>query len=865
MIDLLHTALESRAAGYSVIPIRPDGSKAPALSSWKRYSAELADIEQVRAWFTNDEHDLGVVQGAVSGGAELTEIEGRAAHHLPDLKALAHDSGLGDLWDTITTGWVEMSPSGGVHFHYRITDAPVPGNQKLARGADKLVLAETRGEGGQVVVAPSRHHASGQPWRRLIGGPATAPNLTLDQRDAFHAILRTLDVAPAPPAPAPASSAPRQPGDGITPGDDFEARTDWADILTPHGWTLVTQRGSTRYWLRPGKQRGQGLSATTGHADDRDRLFVFTSSTDFTPEVPYTKLGAFAVLEHCGDHNAAAKALYAAGFGQRAEERRPVADTFFDDLLTGTPTTQTGTRPGHTGTTTDLNGTTTWTGTTAPASATSSTASTAAGSAATPAVAVGDAPAPPTTSEPATYSLTDDGNALRLIDTHGRTVRYCPQRERWLTWEGYRWRWDAAGTIHELARGIARNLPTEDRAAERHRANSLSRRGLDAMVAVARTDQRTTTNIDQLDAKPYQLNTPGGVIDLRTGNLTPANPAALHTRSTTVAPDPTSTPTRWLAFLADTFAGDPELTTYVQRLLGVSLAGIVLEQLLPFAHGPGANGKTTLLGVVQRVIGIGDDGYSISAPAEMLLATHQQGHPTEIARLSGARMVVTSELEDGQRFAEARIKQLTGRDVISGRFMRQDWFSFVPTHTLWLLANHQPQVRAGGPAFWRRLRLLPFEHTVPAERRIPDLEDRLVDEEGPAILAWLIAGARDYFRLGLAEPASVLAATDAYAGDQDTVGRFVDDRCDIGEPSAQHMQVRTSELRQAYETWCRIEGEEAVSAKALTTTLRTRFGVLADRDRDGRFYSGIRLRDAMTGASTNVSQPIDTWFQDGLR
>lgn len=854
---ILDTAFDLLAHGYSVIPVRNDGTKAPALNTWKKYTSERPTDPDVRRWFTNTDYDLGVVQGAVSGHAELTEIEGRAAHHLPDLKALADDTGLGDLWTKVTTGWAEMSPSGGFHFHYRI-DGTVPGNLKLARRpatpeeleakpAERVkVLAETRGEGGQVVVAPSRHHASGKTWTRLVGGPATAPLLTRDERDAFHDLLRTLNVQDsAAETRASAPVAPHDPTQGITPGDDYENRTDWSDILTPHGWTHVTTRGRTRYWLRPGKPLGSGFSATTGHADDRDRLYVFTSSTDFAQEVPYTKLGALAVLEHGGDHSAAAKALHAAGFGERRERLRPIPDEVAESLdglippTNGDPswtvsaaTATTPTRPAPAAA--------------APATAGTRSSTTGAPGSAPAATAGATSGAPSTAAEPTTYTDTDDGNALLLVDTHGHHLRYVPQRAQWLTWTGSRWRWDEAGHVNELARTVARNLPDDDKPAEKHRRASLSRRGIEAMVALARTDHRTATHLNQLDARPYELNTPGGVINLRTATLTAPDPAALHTRSTTVTPTLDAPHPLWDRFLADTFAGDPDLTTYIQRLLGVSLVGVVLEQLLPFAHGSGANGKTTLAGVIQRIVGVGDDGYSISAPAEMLLATAQQGHPTEIARLAGARLVITSELEDGQRFAEAKIKMLTGKDTISGRFMRQDWFSFTPTHTLWLLANHQPHVRAGGPAFWRRVRMLPFEHTVPPEARIADLEDRLVDEEGPAILGWLIQGAADYFAHGLAEPDAVRVATDAYAADQDTVARFVEEMCDTGDPNAQHMHVKVATLRSAYETWCRVEGEEPVSAKTFAQQLRARFGVLSARTRATRFYDGIRLRDTST-------------------
>jgi len=442
--------------------------------------------------------------------------------------------------------------------------------------------------------------------------------------------------------------------------------------------------------------------------------------------------------------------------------------------------------------------------------------------------------------------LTDDGNALRLVATHHHTIRYCPQRGQWLRWDSHRWAWDEAGSIHELARGVVRDMPRDTKEHYAWRHNSLSAQRLSAMVRMARTDPRVVVNLGDLDAAPYELNTPGGVVNLATGRLHEPDPLALHTRSTTVAPDFDGAAPAWHKFLADTFAGDPAVTTYVQRLVGVSLLGIVLEQILPFAFGAGANGKTTLLGAIQRLIGIGELGYSISAPADILLASAAQGHPTDVARLSGARLVVTSEIEDSQRFAEARIKQLTGRDTLTGRFMRQDFFSFTPTHTLWLLANHQPQVRSGGPAFWRRIRMLPFLHTVPVGARDPKLEDTLVEEEGPAILAWCIAGARDYLDHGLDMPDAVAEATEAYELDQDTVARFVSDVCQTGAPGRPDMRVTVKQLRSEYESWCHSEGEEPMNPKVFTQTLRSRYGVISERSSNTRWYTGIRVTDDTT-------------------
>ena len=824
MNPLHAAALELIGHGCSVVPIRPDGSKSPAVP-WKRYTDTPPDEAQVEAWFAAGDYDgLGVVTGAVSGNLELLEVEGRAISLVPHLANLLADHGLDDLWKRLCRGWMIQSPSGGIHWYYRVDGDPRP-NTKLARQPNPDnphlvdVLIETRGQGGQAVVAPSggRTHPTGKPWCLVAGGPATIPVITGEERDALHAIATLLDTMPtptdpgAPPAADPFSDTGGVPA-GTRPGDDYNARTSWDDILIPHGWTKGRRLGAGYAWTRPGKSARDGISATTGTAADGvDRLYVFTTSTEFEPEHPYSKFAAHTLLEHGGDYAAAAKALQRAGYGTPPPEPpRPIlAAPNLADVAT------------------------------------------------TPLVQV---------VEPVTYSASDDGNALRLVDTHHDLIRFNASTGDWLHWDGHRWTPDDAGAVHELARSIARDLPTNDNAARTHRLKSLSNRGLKAMVTIARTDRRVVVLANQLDRRAYELNTPGGIINLRTGRLTPSDPKALHTRTTTVTPDLDADAPQWARFLADTFAGDPDLATYIQRLLGMSLIGRHLEQILPFGWGAGANGKSTLLNVVQALVGTGRDGYSIAAPAELLLKTHQRQHPTELARLSGARIVVSSELEEGEQFAEARLKMLTGGDPVTGRFMGQDFFTFDPTHTIWLLANNKPAVRAGGPAFWRRLRLIEFAHIVPPEQRVAELDAKLVEAEGPAILGWIIRGAADYCTRGLAEPASVKAATGAYERDQDTVARFVDERCQRGPAGQQGMSVRVAEVRAAYETWCRQEGEQPVTAKALTTALTTRFDVLSERTMAARFYAGIRLLEPATEDTSAAPVPegpddrLDGWW-----
>jgi putative DNA primase/helicase len=837
--NVLDVALAFHHAGCSVIPVATDGSKRP-LGTWKPYQQRAATQQQIQAWFGDGHPGLGLVTGAVSGNLLMVELEGRAvdAGMLGELRELALASGLGDLWRRVTSGYLERTPSGGVHLLVRVL-RPVGGNEKLARrpgppdpvtGRPTVeVLAETRGEGGFVVVAPSYGdvHPSGKPWERVTGAPESIPDLTGDEADALLTLFRSLDRMPvvAQPAlpPRPPPDAPRSDADrfllsgtvagGVSPGDDYNAKADWAQILEPHGWRLVRTRGDERFWLRPGKQPAtrDECSATTGYGDRGDWLWVFSTSTEFDTETTYSKFAAYAVLEHGGNYTAAAKALKAAGYGTPPPEQPRAITTAQPAPGASTPSTQ----PAKDAHDADL---------------------------CPPAV-----PAPP--AGPATYSRTDDGNANRLVDLHGHELRYVAERGTWLRWDGARWRWDRLGIVHEHARALANALPTGTREDDAHRKWSLSARGLAAMEKVARTDRRIVVSSADLDSRAWELNTPAGVVDLRTGTLRGPDPAALHTRSTTVAPDLHNPPERWLRFLADTFAGDPDMAGYVQRLLGVALVGQVLEQVLPFAYGEGANGKTTLLGTVMRLLGLGDEGYALTAPADILLASNQQRHTTELARLSGARLVVTSELEDGQRFAEAKVKQLTGGDPITARFMRQDDFTFRPTHSLWLLANHAPEVRAGGIAFWRRIKQVPFLHVVPPERRNAHLEDELVGQEGPQILGWVIAGCVDYLAGGAREPESVRIATAAYQRDQDTVGRFVDETCQLGDPAAPHLRIKVPALRAAYEHWCRVEGETPVSARALTLTLRSRFGVQSDRDMESRWYLGIRHEDTSDASS----------------
>jgi len=319
--DILLTALEFANQGISVVPVATDGSKRPGIASWKQYQETRPTTAELMTWFA-DAQGVGVICGKVSGNLEMLELEGRAVAdkmHL-DLKEMAGNAGLGEVWDRINNGYVEMTPSGGIHWLYRI-DGEVPGNTKLARkpgDEDKVeVLAETRGEGGFVIVAPTNGtcHPSGGAWTMLVGSAKSIPTLTVAERQGLHQLFATFDCVPKVEF-VTEELAPK--GGNLTPGDDYNAKVTWEQVLEPLGWKKVyTNKAGVTSWRRPGKS--EGISATTNHAGN-DKFFCFSSSTQFEPERSYSKFAIFTLVEHQGDFTASARALRSQGYGEARKE-----------------------------------------------------------------------------------------------------------------------------------------------------------------------------------------------------------------------------------------------------------------------------------------------------------------------------------------------------------------------------------------------------------------------------------------------------------------------------------------------------------------------------------------------------------------
>lgn len=438
--------------------------------------------------------------------------------------------------------------------------------------------------------------------------------------------------------------------------------------------------------------------------------------------------------------------------------------------------------------------------------------------------------------DPRPPDYSDEALALRFTDEHGQRLRYTAAWGRWHEWDGARWRPDETLSVYDKARHICRSAAAEARRTLNKKGDAIatavaSAKTVAAVERLARSDRRHAATVDQWDADPWLLNTPAGTVDLRSGRTRPNNPADNITKATAVAPS-SAVPATWLATLDRITGGDAELIAFVQRVAGYSLTGSTREHALFFGYGTGANGKGTVLNALTGILG----DYAATASMEVFTASTGDRHPTDLAMLRGARLVTAQETEEGRRWAEAKIKSMTGGDPITARFMRQDFFTFVPQFKLLIAGNHKPGLRGVDEAIRRRFHLIPFAVTIPPEERDPTLPDRL-RAEWPGILGWALEGCQQWQRVGLAPPASVRAATEHYLSDQDSIAAWIEEACDLGP----NYQDRSAVLFASWKTWAERAGEFAGSNKRFTEQLESR-GFWRVRSNSGALFQGLRLR-----------------------
>jgi putative DNA primase/helicase len=432
-------------------------------------------------------------------------------------------------------------------------------------------------------------------------------------------------------------------------------------------------------------------------------------------------------------------------------------------------------------------------------------------------------------------AFSDEALALRFADKHAQRLRYVAAWGKWLIWDDVRWRSDDTLHAFDMVRRICREA-ARDCGKPKLSVSIASAKRVAAVDRLAKSDRRLAATVEQWDADPWLLNTSAGVVDLHKGEIRAARPDDYMTKVTGVAPDAACPIPTWHRFLDRVTGSDAALIAFLKRMAGYALTGSTREHAMFFLFGSGANGKSTFINALTACAG----DYHRTSAIETFTASTVERHPTDLAGLRGSRIVTATETEEGRRWAESKIKSLTGGDRIAARFMRADFFEFVPTFKLIIAGNHRPGLRSVDEAIRRRFNLVPFIVTIPPAERDETLADQL-KTEWPGILAWAIAGCLEWQECGLAPPAAVQSATAAYLEAEDALAAWIEE---AGDHDADAWESSTALFR-SWKSWADRTGEHAGSLKKFSQRLEDRsdaIGMRKSRDGHGRrgFY-GLRV------------------------
>lgn len=446
-----------------------------------------------------------------------------------------------------------------------------------------------------------------------------------------------------------------------------------------------------------------------------------------------------------------------------------------------------------------------------------------------------------------TYHRTDLGNAEAFCARYGDRVRYDHRRDEWVVWRDHYWEPGATVLVRAMAHEHVRAWQREAVQIQDYVLRKevlefclrLERSGaFSNMLNEARVRPLVALRGDEWNVDPWLLGCPNGVVDLRTGELRAGRPDDHITMITGVAYDPDADCPRWQQFLSEIFmvggAPDYELIDFVWKLCGYVLTGITTEQIVIMCHGRGSNGKSLMLNTLSSVLG----GYADSLPAGSLQFKKDEGIPNDLAKLVGRRFVTLIESNDGARFNEARLKSLTGEDRISARFLHGEFFNFTPVAKFIIAVNHKPIVKDDSPAFWRRIRLIPFLQTFSGANRDDNLRAILLSESA-GILLWAIRGCLEWQEKGLPKPVAVIEATENYQSDSDQLGDFLSSSCDIDDEDG---TCTGAEAFKAYTVWANNQGLgklDRLTSTALGRLMGERFRRI--RSRTGTIYGGVRV------------------------
>lgn len=438
------------------------------------------------------------------------------------------------------------------------------------------------------------------------------------------------------------------------------------------------------------------------------------------------------------------------------------------------------------------------------------------------------------------FYLTDMGNGKRFTARFKNQFKHS-QALGWLHWNGYKWESGADVLVMDAARHTAQMIfaetldvqPNDAKAIGKWAIASQGRSKLDAMLYLASSEDGIRATPDDFDSDHFVLNCQNGIIDLRTGEFTDSCPSRMLSKSVNTIYDPMAVCPRWESFLDRIMDGNENLIRFLQRAIGYSLTGSTREQCFFLNYGTGANGKSVFLETMRGLL----NDYAAAAEFSAFLTTQSENVRNDIAALAGARFVSANESGADKRLSESIIKALTGGDTISARFLFKEYFEFKPQFKVWMATNHKPIIRDTDHAIWRRVRLVPFNVTIPESERDSNLVATLRDEF-PGILNWAIAGCTEWQVNGLGTPTEVTEATNNYRDEQDSLGTFIENCC-IVKPEARYSASKLHKL------YCENTGEK-ISAKAFNG-LMTDHMYRSEHTRNGAVWIGIGPIDYDSG------------------
>lgn len=686
-------------------------------------------------------------------------------------------------------------------------------------------------------------------------------------------IERCYAEAPAPKAP----EIPRLPVlrpesafSELRPGDDFNDRMSWQDILVPHGWRYMYNRGVTSYWQRPGKDDG-GHSATTGRAADADRLFVFTDATVFTQNEPYTKFAAHTLLNHGGDFGAATRELRALGFGGE-RVRQPHADPLAGLL-----------RPKeHDVTDAALPGPVAESGGPGPEDA--------------QLVQQTDAPHVPVVieSDKTLPVLGHDGlpsfpvdvyrvNKWRdtgLIDMYvqafSSTLRYKAAQEEWMIWQGTRWERDDDArhryASQKLITGLelyADRVNAQDPDTGKALVSAAAKIGtmakMNQLPHLAKASPAMTARTSDFDNHPDLVTVDNGTLNLVTGQLSGFDPDLMLTKKVNATFDPDAKGPRTLRFL-ETVQPDPEVRAYMKRLVGYTVLGRSDERVMPIIHGLSGSGKSAFLEMLYYTLG---DFAAVADPTTLLpQPDNYQGPSEKLHSLMGSRFVKMSELPENASLNQALVKNITGSDTQKTRPLYGHPVEWQVQYVVWMAVNNLPRITSTDNAIWKRVKPIHFPNvfveedgSVASGAADKDIGRQLARDEGSFILNWILEGIAEYLAVGLSEPPAVATWLGEYRDAVDTTRQFVAEAQELGQLVADDKQmVGARELYKVYLAWSADAGNKFPLNINNFKLRMLANGFKQERKEKGLMWVGLGIGGFIGEAMTRVrGSGMDEW------